>query len=209
MAISALPQNCVHMTLYLCVLIVNLSPDAIVHAGGSARDMVSALTLEDPNAGNGGDAFPATSSASAQHDVRLEDEVRCLALNIYFEARSEPEEGQHAVGHVVMNRVADRDYPSTACDVVRQGGERRLYRCQFSWWCDGRSDNPLNDEAWQYCLEVARAVYLGRSRDPTQGALWYHAEYVSPYWSRGLSPRVRIGQHIFYVKDEPSEYALR
>jgi spore germination cell wall hydrolase CwlJ-like protein len=67
----------------------------------------------------------------------------------------------------------------------------------------------LNGEAWQYCLEVARAVYLGQSRDPTQGALWYHAEYVSPYWSSRLSPGLKIGQHIFYVKDELSKYALR
>ena len=126
------------------------------------------------------------------------DEVRCLALNIYFEARSEPETGKLAVGHVVMNRVSSTRFPGTVCDVVRQGGELRRNRCQFSWWCDGRSDKPLNKREWRKSAELALAVYWGRTADPTAGALWYHADYVKPNWRNDFQRGPKIGRHIFY-----------
>ncbi len=126
------------------------------------------------------------------------DEIRCLALNIYFEARSEPEAGKRAVGHVVMNRVSSKRFPGTVCDVVRQGGELRRYRCQFSWWCDGRSDTPLNKREWNRSSEIALAVYWGRTEDPTAGALWYHADYVKPSWRKAFERGPQIGRHIFY-----------
>ncbi len=125
-------------------------------------------------------------------------EIECLALNIYFEARGEPETGQLAVGHVVMNRVASTRFPSTVCDVIQQGGELRRYRCQFSWWCDGRSDKPRNKRLWEKSGELALKVYWGRSEDPTEGALWYHADYVKPYWRKEFERGPKIGRHIFY-----------
>ena len=125
-------------------------------------------------------------------------ELGCLALNTYFEARGEPDEGKEAVAHVVMNRVASERYPDTICDVIQQGGELRRNRCQFSWWCDGRSDKPRNKKEWQKSAELALSVYWGRSDDPTAGALWYHAEYVKPYWRKHFERGPKIGQHIFY-----------
>ena len=125
-------------------------------------------------------------------------EIECLALNIYFEARGEPEAGQLAVGHVVMNRVASARFPSTVCGVIQQGGELRRYRCQFSWWCDGRSDKPRNKRLWEKSAELALNVYWGRSEDPTDGALWYHADYVKPYWRNDFLRGPKIGRHIFY-----------
>ncbi len=126
------------------------------------------------------------------------DEINCLALNIYFEARSEPEAGRLAVGHVVMNRVSSKRFPGTVCDVVRQGGELQRYRCQFSWWCDGRSDNPRDKREWLKSSEIALAVYWGRTEDPTAGALWYHADYVKPSWRTEFERGPKIGRHIFY-----------
>ncbi len=128
----------------------------------------------------------------------VEVELTCLALNIYHEARGEPDSGQTAVAHVVMNRVADRRFPSSVCDVVRQGGELTKYRCQFSWWCDGRKDRPYDGRSWQVTEDIARSVYWGLSEDPTKGALWYHANYVSPYWSQIFQKGPTIGRHIFY-----------
>jgi spore germination cell wall hydrolase CwlJ-like protein len=125
-------------------------------------------------------------------------EIECLALNIYFEARGEPETGQIAVGHVVMNRVSSKRFPGTVCDVVQQGGELRRYQCQFSWWCDGRSDTPGNKRLWEKSAELALNVYWGRSADPTEGALWYHADYVKPYWRTKFERGPKIGRHIFY-----------
>lgn len=135
-------------------------------------------------------------------------EITCLAQNIYFEARSESEQGQLAVGHVVMNRVAHKRYPNSVCGVVKQGGEKRLYRCQFSWWCDGRSDLPINKKAWERSLDLAWTIFLGRSKDPTEGALWYHADYVKPHWSSSLVLGKKIGQHLFYLSKAQAVYAL-
>ena len=146
----------------------------------------------------------AMSSADVRADAGKLDvtkEINCLAQNIYFEARSEPIDGKLAVGHVVLNRVADKRYPTTICGVVRQGGEEPLNRCQFSWWCDGRSDRPVNTRAWQQSLVLARVVFWGYSEDPTRGALWYHAEYVKPAWRKVLPVGPKIGKHIFYLND--------
>jgi hypothetical protein len=140
--------------------------------------------------------------------INTSKEIICLAQNIYFEARSEPEQGQLAVGHVVMNRVADKNYPNSICDVVKQGGEQRRHRCQFSWWCDGRSDLPKNEKAWEQSLDLAWEIYQGHAKDPTEGALWYHADYVSPKWSASLILGKKIGQHLFYLDKEQSVYAL-
>ncbi len=137
---------------------------------------------------------------------KLYDELHCLALNIYFEARGEDMKGQHAVAHVVMNRVKDARFPHTVCDVVRQGGEATLHRCQFSWWCDGQSDRPRNLEMWKVTQAIARSVYWGYSADPTQGALWYHADYVMPHWGKVFKRGPTIGRHIFYVADERGIY---
>ena len=82
-------------------------------------------------------------------------ELDCLALNIYWEARSEPRLGQIAVAAVTLNRVADPGFPDTVCSVVRQGEERGRNLCQFSWHCDGLDDRPGNLAAWQHAQRLA------------------------------------------------------
>ncbi|MDH3229586.1 MAG: cell wall hydrolase [Alphaproteobacteria bacterium] len=133
----------------------------------------------------------------------LRDEINCLALNIYFEARGEPVDGKIAVGHVVLNRVADARYPDKICEVVKQGGPRPRHRCQFSWWCDGRSDRPRDLQAWKESQVLARVVFWGYAEDPTGGALWYHADYALPTWRRKLARGPMIGRHQFYVPGNP------
>ena len=147
---------------------------------------------------------PAAAASSGIDATARNSELHCLALTIYFEARGESKAGKSAVGHVVMNRVLDRRFPSDACRVVRQGGEWPRYRCQFSWWCDGRSDRPRDKRAWLESIQVASDVLAGRSIDPTQGALWYHADYVSPVWRKAYFRGPRIGRHIFYQEQAPS-----
>ena len=101
-------------------------------------------------------------------------DIECLALNVYFEARGEPFIGKIAVAHVVLNRMRDRRFPASACMVVQQGNDRVRHNCQFSWWCDGKSDRPRHRTAWATSLAVAKEVYWGFAEDPTRGALWYH-----------------------------------
>ena len=49
------------------------------------------------------------------------EEIQCLAMNIYHEARNESLAGKVAVVLVTMNRVADDRFPNTICDVVHEG----------------------------------------------------------------------------------------
>ncbi len=156
-------------------------------------------------------ALPARAGIEMPEEVEISEEVKCLALTIYFESRGEPDAGKIAVGHVVMNRVNNPRFPSQVCKVVRQGGEWRRYRCQFSWWCDGRSDKPKDHRAWGLSKELANAIYAGMSEDPTEGALWYHADYVKPYWKNVFARGPKIGRHIFYRqtdKQARSSYRL-
>ncbi len=134
----------------------------------------------------------------ARAEIALEEEIECLALAIYFEARGEPGDGQVAVAHVVMNRVYDARYPKSVCGVVRQGGYAILNRCQFSFHCDGRPDVPVDSASWQRATGLAKRIYWGFSQDPTDGALWYHADYVAPSWGTRLARGPKIGRHIFY-----------
>ena len=160
-------------------------------------------TPPDPTAGEAapGPSMAAIASSMDQMvgaEKDLGTGIECIALNIYHEARGEPDMGKLAVGHVVMNRVSDPHFPNVVCDVVRQGGELPRNRCQFSWWCDGRSDEPRNSAAWDVAVEFAERIFAGASVDPTGGALWYHADYVQPYWRRTLRRGPVIGHHVFY-----------
>ncbi len=144
--------------------------------------------------------FELSDQISARAEVKKA--LDCLTLNIYHEARNEPASGMAAVAHVVMNRLADPRFPETVCEVVQQGGERARHRCQFSWWCDGLSDRPRSWRRWQVFRAIAKDAFWGRSADPTGGALWYHADYVSPYWGKVFQKGPQIGRHIFYHDQE-------
>src|SRR5918994_3339542 len=112
------------------------------------------------------DPWPTARAAPA-----LNDASRCLALALYWESKSEGPEGMRAVASVVLNRVAHPEFPSTVCAVVTQGGEQPP--CQFSWWCDGKSDRPTEPRAWTLAQRLARSVVAAPPRDPTRGALFF------------------------------------
>ena len=117
--------------------------------------------------------------------------LMCLALTIYFEARSEPIFGQIAVAQVVMRRVKDIRWPNTVCEVVWQTK-------QFSFTHDGKSDTPKDKKAWRTSRALAQATLNGGFQDFSQGANHYHAKEVKPYWISKLKYQITIGNHIFY-----------
>jgi len=125
-------------------------------------------------------------------------ERRCMTTALYFEARSEPESGQIAVGQTVMNRVRSPDYPDTICGVVYQGSHRRT-GCQFSFTCDGKADKPSNKAQWKRSKRLANDVLEGKVWLKSIGtATHYHATYVKPRWRRKMLRLKQIGRHIFY-----------
>jgi spore germination cell wall hydrolase CwlJ-like protein len=150
------------------------------------------------------------------------DEMHCLAKNIYFEARGESIEGKIAVANVTMNRVDSRIYPNSLCKVVYQAKHSKWWmeskgklvpirnQCQFSWYCDGKSDRLYlttssgtvikdNMNAWLDSIHVAEEAIRGNLDDITQGSTHYHADYVKPHWSMHYTPVTKIGAHIFYT----------
>ena len=166
-------------------------------AAGSTTAPVTAVDAKaDTDAGEKAkpaNALPVPKLSKAE----WERSVECLALNIYHEARSEPQQGQQAVAAVTINRVASPAFPNSICKVVKQGGKKRN-QCQFSWWCDSHSDKPREGSAWQGALELSRKTLEGEIRDPTGGALYYHAKRVNPRWARTFKRTGMIGQHLFY-----------
>jgi len=130
------------------------------------------------------------------------DEVLCLAENIYFEARSESTAGRIAVALVTLNRVDHPKFPDTVCGVVKQtkyypSGRIDLHSCQFSWYCDGKSDEPT-EACWDDILLMASIMLGWDSTDVTDGALWYHSKKVKPDWADHYVQTVSIDNHIFY-----------
>ena len=135
------------------------------------------------------------------------DQIYCLAQNIYFESRSDNLAGQIAVTDVVLNRRNSLSYPDTVCDVLYQGkqdsrGNMIRNQCQFSWYCDGKSDNipnPNTNDAWQLALDLATDMYYNNNWvGITEGSTHYHATYVKPAWAYKFTLVGRIGKHIFY-----------
>tara|TARA_A100001515_G_scaffold51860_2_gene40917 strand:+ start:217 stop:636 length:420 start_codon:yes stop_codon:yes gene_type:complete len=138
----------------------------------------------------------------------FEAAIMCLALNIYHEARDQPFIGQVAVAQVVMNRVRDDRYPDDVCGVVYQGPTYSWKpnfpvrnRCQFSWYCDGKSDKTPDTEAFEIAKMIAVGVYNGNLGDFVEGATHYHATYVLPEWAETKYKTVQIGEHVFYRWD--------
>ena len=131
----------------------------------------------------------------------------CLAKNIYFEARNQSLAAKMAVSLVVLNRVQHKQYPSTICEVIHQGPTYAWKpkfpvrnKCQFSWYCDGKSDKPKEQEAWNNALEIAGLILYAEDKlvDFTEGATHYHATHILPHWAAHLIKVGRIGDHIFY-----------
>jgi len=139
-----------------------------------------------------------------------QDEVSCLAVNIYHEARGESKEGKLAVAFVTLNRVKSNAYPDTVCGVVYQGyhkpswrDETKMvpirHRCQFSWYCDGKPDIVRDFNIYEEIIKLSIDVWEDRYEDNTNGSLFYHADYVEPTWAQHMAKTVKIDRHIFYT----------
>lgn len=133
-----------------------------------------------------GSSFPAKSL-----NKEIEPSIECMALNIYHEARGEPELGMEAVAWVTLNRVESESYPDDICKVVYQPS-------QFSWTTK-KDQTPYETESWEKALDVADYVLdESNTDDPTDGALYFHNRKVKPKWSRKFIRTQKIGNHIFY-----------
>lgn len=143
--------------------------------------------------------YEAAERAAVRAHQRSLD-LRCLAENVYFEARGEPLEGQYAVAEVTLNRSRSKYFPRTVCGVVHQSGWdpiRRRHVAHFSWTELGPI-SPGDGVAWKQAMNVAKAVYDNTYAPVVPGALFYHATNIRPSWARTKRAVATIGNHVFY-----------
>ena len=125
-------------------------------------------------------------------DDQLTDQMHCLAGAIYFESRGEPLYGQLAVAEVVINRSEDDRWPASYCGVVYQ-------RAQFSFVRGGQMPRiRTSSEAWNRAKAVATIAHENLWQSEANEAVYFHAEYVNPRWSRAKTRVTKIDTHIFY-----------
>ena len=183
-------------TVLAVILLLCLTPAGAIARPADSGGLSVALAAKADN-----------GQSSTGRVARLPDlaaaQTRCLSMAIYHEARGEPAEGQNAVGQVILNRAANRFYPDTVCGVVYQNAAWHN-RCQFSFACDGKTDQAGNMRAWQAAVQMAERLLC---RDVCGGvaisadlirSTHYHADYVRPSWSKKLQRTGQIGGHVFY-----------
>jgi spore germination cell wall hydrolase CwlJ-like protein len=120
----------------------------------------------------------------------LDAETRCLAGAVYFESKGESLPGQLAVARVVLARTKSGRFPSTICGVVYQ-------KSQFSFIRGGRMPAiNTNSTAWKNAVAISKIALDGSWKSPVEGALFFHARYVSPGWK--LKRLGAVDNHIFY-----------
>jgi hypothetical protein len=132
--------------------------------------------------------------SSAESGTRA---LECLTAAIYYEAATEPDDGQKAVAQVILNRVRHPAFPATVCGVVFQGSEKR--GCQFSFACDGAMTRGTpSREYWLRAQKVAAAALAGSVFAPVGLATHYHTYAVTPSWNRSLVMTGTWGAHFFH-----------
>lgn len=184
---------------------------ATVHTSFAGQDLQASTLMNDKDSVTVGELY----------SKETHPQEYCLALNIYYESRGDNLAGKAAVSDVVLNRVKSTHYPNTICDVVYQARWKESWKtkqypdlpddqrvmipirnmCQFSWFCDGKSDEPPIGDEWRQAQTIAyRMVNSDYLIGIADGATHYHATYVNPKWNKDMLLIGRIGLHIFYVQ---------
>jgi len=123
------------------------------------------------------------------------DSLRCIAKNIYHEARNQGDDGMFSVGFVTLNRMYHADYPSDACEVVYEP-------YQFSWVLDNpnvNKNNTVEYRAWLQSLQIAESILRNPYQNDMYGVTHYHTDAISPDWSASKTVFIQIKDHVFYV----------
>jgi spore germination cell wall hydrolase CwlJ-like protein len=179
--------------------LASLTPSAVAAA---AQPPVPVATEEPPppevlakEIAVGDPARPFDIGPASRDDVQ--SALECLTSAVYYEARSESEDGQRAVAQVVLNRVRHPAFPKTVCGVVYQGSNRTT-GCQFTFTCDGSLSRPREAFAWARARKIAAEALGGYVFAPVGLATHYHTTAIHPWWADAMAKAVTIGAHIFY-----------
>lgn len=194
--------------LSICLIITVLAGQALAAADvPQPQEVVSkAQVLEEKAAEKDGptpaapkDAIISRSEAQAVDPAgaaSVDDAIVCLSRTIYWEAKGGSDADMEAVANVVLNRLGHEGYPDTICGVVKQGSEKKA--CQFSWWCDGRSDQVQEDDRYAASKEIARKALNQQLADRTAGAMYFHDRNVKPAWASEYIRTAQTDKFVFY-----------
>jgi hypothetical protein len=171
---------------FLETALEKVAPDAAVSINAS----IPLADLPNPRA--------ASVVFRAANLLDQERALQCLAEAVFYEARSESEEGQRAVAQVVLNRVRHPSYPSSVCGVVYQGPMRPGGGCQFTFTCDGSLSYTPAGFGWARARRIAADALAGKVYAPVGHATHYHTHQVLPSWAYRLAKVAVIGAHNFY-----------
>jgi spore germination cell wall hydrolase CwlJ-like protein len=190
-----------------CLAITLFTGQAIASEQQQKKEMAEdkAEVLEHKAAEKGSDVPVPKSEAITTSEVQavdpagaspLDDAITCMARSIYWEAKGKSTTDMEAVASVVMNRLGHEGFPDTVCAVVKQGSETR--NCQFSWWCDGRSDQVEEESQYAIAKEIARKALNKQLNDRTHGAMYFHDRNVKPAWARKYIKTTETSMFLFY-----------
>lgn len=144
-------------------------------------------------------------------------EMYCLSINTYHEARGETFDGKVAIAQSVMSRVNDeegefRNYDSP-CEVVERSkrdysGNPVRNACWYSWYCDGKPDHVrlykdgvidvLERQAWQDSVLASFYAYHDMYEPiALEATHYYNYTTVNPSWAEHYEVVVDVGDHRF------------
>lgn len=126
-----------------------------------------------------------------------------IIRTVMGEAAGEPDDGQAAVAHVILNRVM-RGYGRSPTEVV-------FAKNQFEPWSTRRGEllgYAADAPEYKRTAAIVDGVISGKIKDPTSGATHFLQEDIVnkrsgrlPDWASGKG--MKIGAHTFHYPDEP------
>jgi spore germination cell wall hydrolase CwlJ-like protein len=185
--------------LVLCLII---TPS---YAADPGKALEKAETLEQNAASPQPEAPVPKAEAITRAEVQavdpqgketVDDAITCLSRTIYWEAKGGKPEDMEAVADVVLNRLGQKDFADTVCGVVKQDQHKK--NCQFSWWCDGRSDQVVEEDRYNDAKEVARKALNQQLKDRTHGALFFHDRSIKAGGFGKYVKTAETGKFVFY-----------
>jgi len=127
-----------------------------------------------------------------------QQDLICVSLNVYHEARGTSVNNQQGVAWVVKNRMAIKN--QSACAIVYERNGARG-RAQFSWIVNTHK-RLLEKKSWDQAQQIAYAVLFDTTvKDVTRGSTHFHEKHVMPVWSSKSRSRVVLGSHVFVRVD--------
>lgn len=157
-----------------------IAPDAVEAAARSSEATVAP----------GGVVFEESIAADtpANRLSLSDDDLTCLAKIVHHESANQPESGQLAVAHVVLNRLASPRFPKSVCAIALQPGQ----------FFNVHAYDPSGDRRWTNSQRIARLAVEGHGDDHAPGALFFHTAGHNSSFFRSRPRVTQIAGHVFY-----------